>query len=115
MTSVSATVNPSSTLDNSMNFFHPQSCSFLQNRCSVSTGGGAGAGGGGKEGGGGGGGGGGKEEEEEEEVVEVVEEEEEEDEGEERHGQHAHGRGQTVRRGSIQGTRAATPSPCKRA
>lgn len=37
MTSVSATVNPSSTLDSSMNFFQPQSCSFLQNRCKVSV------------------------------------------------------------------------------
>ena len=36
MTSVSATVKPSSTLLNSMNFFQPQSCSFLQKRCSVS-------------------------------------------------------------------------------
>ena len=36
MTRVSATVNPSSTLDSSMNFFHPQSCSFLQKRCRVS-------------------------------------------------------------------------------
>lgn len=37
MTSVSATVNPSSTLLSSMNFFQPQSCSFLQKRCSVSA------------------------------------------------------------------------------
>jgi hypothetical protein len=37
ITSVSATVKPSSTLDSSMNFFHPQSCSFLQNTCSVSA------------------------------------------------------------------------------
>mmetsp|Transcript_23473 Transcript_23473/g.58159 ORF Transcript_23473/g.58159 Transcript_23473/m.58159 type:complete len:284 (+) Transcript_23473:1497-2348(+) len=36
ITKVSATVNPSSTLDSSINFFHPQSCSFLQNRCRVS-------------------------------------------------------------------------------
>lgn len=36
ITRVSATVNPSSTFDSSMNFFHPQSCSFLQNRCNVS-------------------------------------------------------------------------------
>mmetsp|Transcript_10448 Transcript_10448/g.28560 ORF Transcript_10448/g.28560 Transcript_10448/m.28560 type:complete len:216 (-) Transcript_10448:528-1175(-) len=36
MTRVSATVKPSSTLDSSMNFFQPQSCSFLQKRCSVS-------------------------------------------------------------------------------
>jgi hypothetical protein len=50
MTRVSDTVNPSSTLDSSMNFFHPQSCSFLQKRCSVS-GGGAQAGGGGGGGG----------------------------------------------------------------
>ena len=37
MTSVSATVKPSSTLESSINFFHPQSCSFLQKRCSVSA------------------------------------------------------------------------------
>eukprot|EP00983_Pelagomonas_calceolata_P068820 1150099-Pelagomonas_calceolata.AAC.8 len=37
MTRVSATVKPSSTLDSSMNFFQPQSCSFLQKRCSVSA------------------------------------------------------------------------------
>ena len=36
ITRVSATVNPSRTLLSSMNFFHPQSCSFLQNLCSVS-------------------------------------------------------------------------------
>ena len=36
ITSVSATVNPSRTFESSMNFFHPQSCSFLQNRCRVS-------------------------------------------------------------------------------
>ena len=36
MTKVSATVNPSKTLPSSINFFHPQSCSFLQNRCKVS-------------------------------------------------------------------------------
>lgn len=36
ITSVSATVNPSNTLLNSMNFFQPQSCSFLQKRCNVS-------------------------------------------------------------------------------
>ncbi len=37
MTSVLATVKPSSTLDSSMNFFQPQSCSFLQKRCRVSA------------------------------------------------------------------------------
>lgn len=37
MTSVSATVKPSNTLLSSMNFFQPQSCSFLQKRCSVSA------------------------------------------------------------------------------
>ena len=37
MTSVSDTVKPSKTLESSMNFFHPQSCSFLQNRCRVSA------------------------------------------------------------------------------
>ena len=37
MTRVLATVKPSSTLDSSMNFFQPQSCSFLQNLCSVSA------------------------------------------------------------------------------
>ena len=38
MTSVSwaVLVNPSVTFPSSMNFFHPQSCSFLQKRCSVS-------------------------------------------------------------------------------
>mmetsp|Transcript_78822 Transcript_78822/g.190949 ORF Transcript_78822/g.190949 Transcript_78822/m.190949 type:complete len:291 (-) Transcript_78822:350-1222(-) len=36
ITSVSATVNPSITFESSMNFFQPQSCSFLQNRWSVS-------------------------------------------------------------------------------
>ena len=36
ITSVSLTVKPSITLLSSMNFFHPQSCSFLQKRCSVS-------------------------------------------------------------------------------
>ena len=37
MTSVLATVKPSSTLDSSINFFQPQSCSFLQKRCRVSA------------------------------------------------------------------------------
>ena len=37
MMSVSSTVKPSSTLLSSMNFFQPQSCSFLQKRCSVSA------------------------------------------------------------------------------
>ena len=37
MTRVLLTVNPSSTLLSSMNFFQPQSCSFLQKRCSVSA------------------------------------------------------------------------------
>jgi len=37
MTRVLFTVKPSSTLFTSMNFFHPQSCSFLQKRCSVSA------------------------------------------------------------------------------
>ena len=37
MTSVLATVKPSSTLESSMNFFQPQSCSFLQNLCKVSA------------------------------------------------------------------------------
>lgn len=34
---VSASINPSNTFDSSMNFFHPQSCSFFQNRCNVSA------------------------------------------------------------------------------
>ena len=38
MTRVLDTVKPSSTLFSSMNFFQPQSCSFLQNLCSVSAG-----------------------------------------------------------------------------
>jgi hypothetical protein len=38
ITSVSFTVKPSSTFDSSINFFQPQSCSFLQKRCSVSAG-----------------------------------------------------------------------------
>ena len=37
MTRVLLTVKPSSTLLSSMNFFQPQSCSFLQKRCSVSA------------------------------------------------------------------------------
>ena len=37
MTKVLFTVKPSSTLFSSMNFFQPQSCSFLQNLCSVSA------------------------------------------------------------------------------
>lgn len=37
MTSVLETVKPSSTLFSSINFFQPQSCSFLQNLCSVSA------------------------------------------------------------------------------
>ena len=37
MTRVLDTVKPSSTLFSSMNFFQPQSCSFLQNLCSVSA------------------------------------------------------------------------------
>ena len=40
MTRVLLTVKPSSTLLSSMNFFQPQSCSFLQKRCSVSARGG---------------------------------------------------------------------------
>ena len=32
----SGPTNPSATLESSMNFFHPQSCSFLQKRCRVS-------------------------------------------------------------------------------
>mmetsp|Transcript_8792 Transcript_8792/g.22636 ORF Transcript_8792/g.22636 Transcript_8792/m.22636 type:complete len:218 (-) Transcript_8792:923-1576(-) len=36
ITNVSDTVKPSRTFDSSMNFFHPQSCSFLQNRWRVS-------------------------------------------------------------------------------
>lgn len=35
--SVSASINPSSTFEISINFFHPQSCSFFQNRCNVSA------------------------------------------------------------------------------
>lgn len=34
---VSASIKPSSTFDSSINFFHPQSCSFFQNRCNVSS------------------------------------------------------------------------------
>ena len=37
ITSVLLTVKPSSTLLSSMNFFQPQSCSFLQKRCRVSA------------------------------------------------------------------------------
>jgi hypothetical protein len=37
MTRLSPSVKPSSTLPSSMNFFQPQSCSFLQKRCSVSA------------------------------------------------------------------------------
>lgn len=37
MTRVLLTVKPSSTLLSSMNFFQPQSCSFLQKRCKVSA------------------------------------------------------------------------------
>ena len=37
MTKVFDTVKPSSTLFSSMNFFQPQSCSFLQNLWSVSA------------------------------------------------------------------------------
>ena len=36
ITRVSDTVKPSSTLESSMNFFQPQSCSFLQKRWRVS-------------------------------------------------------------------------------
>lgn len=34
---VSASINPSKTFESSINFFQPQSCSFFQNRCSVSA------------------------------------------------------------------------------
>ena len=36
ITNVSLTVKPSASLSRDMNFFHPQSCSFLLKRCSVS-------------------------------------------------------------------------------
>jgi len=36
MVRTSSTIKPSCNFDSSINFFHPQSCSFFQNRCSVS-------------------------------------------------------------------------------